>query len=49
MSAYGEFREPFPNMDDNRFVFYGMRHYVENFVNRKWCKADVDAAEIFYK
>uniref|UniRef100_A0A7S4KY47 Nicotinamide phosphoribosyltransferase n=1 Tax=Guillardia theta TaxID=55529 RepID=A0A7S4KY47_GUITH len=49
MSAYGEFREPFPNMEDNRFVFYGMRHYIENFVNRKWCKADVDAAEIFYK
>mmetsp|Transcript_30149 Transcript_30149/g.71509 ORF Transcript_30149/g.71509 Transcript_30149/m.71509 type:complete len:571 (-) Transcript_30149:94-1806(-) len=49
MSAYGEFREKFTGMDDNRFVFYGMRYYIENFVARKWTKADVDAAEAFYK
>lgn len=54
MTAYGEFREPFPGMltggqQDNRFVFYGMRHYIENFVSRKWTTADIDAADAFYK
>eukprot|EP00285_Hemiselmis_virescens_P010692 CAMPEP_0173389334 /NCGR_PEP_ID=MMETSP1356-20130122/11438_1 /TAXON_ID=77927 ORGANISM="Hemiselmis virescens, Strain PCC157" /NCGR_SAMPLE_ID=MMETSP1356 /ASSEMBLY_ACC=CAM_ASM_000847 /LENGTH=553 /DNA_ID=CAMNT_0014346461 /DNA_START=38 /DNA_END=1699 /DNA_ORIENTATION=- len=49
MSAYGEFRSPFPERGDNRFVFYGIRHYIDNFVGRKWTRADVDAAEAFYK
>ena len=54
MTAYGEFREPMAGMltgghQDNRFVFYGMRHYIENFVARKWTKSDVDAADAFYK
>jgi nicotinamide phosphoribosyltransferase len=54
MSAYGEFREPMKGMktrgeQDNRFVFYGMRHYIENFVSRKWCKGEIDAAEAFYQ
>ena len=54
MTAYGEFREPMKGMttggvQDNRFVFYGMRHYIENFVSRKWTKADIDAADAFYK
>ena len=29
--------------------FYGIRHYIENFVSRKWTLADVEAAEAFYK
>lgn len=54
MTAYGEFREPMAGMltggqEDNRFVFYGIRHYIENFVSRKWTKADIDAADAFYK
>jgi len=54
MTAYGEFREPMKGMltngqQDNRFVFYGMRHYIENFVSRRWTMADIDAADAFYK
>merc|ERR1711966_204163 len=49
MSAYGEFREPYPDMGDNRLVFYGIRHYIENFVSRKWTVSDVEAAEAFYR
>jgi nicotinic acid phosphoribosyltransferase len=26
-----------------------MRHYIDNFVGRKWTRADVDAADAFYK
>jgi len=37
------------DMKDNRLVFYGIRHYIENFVSRKWTLADVEAAEAFYK
>lgn len=48
MIAYGEFREPMKGMNDNRLVFYGMRHYIENFVSRRWTSADVSAAEKFY-
>ena len=28
---------------------YGIRHYIENFVERRWTVADVDAAELFYR
>mmetsp|Transcript_22958 Transcript_22958/g.53595 ORF Transcript_22958/g.53595 Transcript_22958/m.53595 type:complete len:583 (-) Transcript_22958:382-2130(-) len=48
MVAYGEFREPYAGMGDNRFVFYGIRHIVENFLCRPWTEADVTAAEQFY-
>jgi nicotinamide phosphoribosyltransferase len=30
MSAYGGFRKPYPDMNDNRFVFYGIRYIIEN-------------------
>lgn len=49
MVAYGEFREPMKGMNDNRLVFYGIRHYIDNFVSRKWTMAEVDAADAFYK
>jgi len=51
MTAYGEFRAQYKGVgcDDDRFIFYGMRHCIENIVNRPWTVADVDAAEAFYK
>jgi hypothetical protein len=33
----------------NAWQFFGIRHYIDNFVARKWTRADVDAAEAFYK
>ncbi len=36
-------------MDDDRIVIYGIRHYIENFINRVIEAADVDAAEKFYR
>lgn len=29
--------------------FFGIRHYIDNFVARKWTRSDVDAAEAFFK
>jgi nicotinic acid phosphoribosyltransferase len=49
MVAYGEFRKPYEGMTDQRIVFYGIRHIVENYLNRRWTAADVDAADTFYK
>ena len=53
MIAYGEFREPMQGMmtndkQDNRFVFYGMRHYVDNYVSKKWTRHDLVMAEMFF-
>mmetsp|Transcript_10482 Transcript_10482/g.21655 ORF Transcript_10482/g.21655 Transcript_10482/m.21655 type:complete len:562 (+) Transcript_10482:93-1778(+) len=50
MTAYGEFRAQYKDVpcDDDRFVFYGIRHCIENIVNRPWTVADVEAAEQFY-
>jgi len=53
MVAYGEFREPMKGMmtngiQDNRFVFYGMRHYVDNYISKKWTRDDILMAEIFF-
>lgn len=37
MVAYGEFRAPFEkDKEDSRFVFWGIRYYVENYLNHKW-------------
>jgi len=50
MTAYGEFRAQYKGVgvDDDRFIFYGMRHCIENLVARRWTRADVEAAEAFY-
>lgn len=47
---YGEFRGGF-NKDskDTRFVYYGMRYIVENYLLRQWTMKDVEQADIFYK
>lgn len=49
MSAFGSFRRSFPDCNDNRFIFYGLRYIIENYVDRKWTKKDVEEAEAFYK
>ena len=48
MVAYGEFRKSYDGMNDDRIVFYGIRYIVENYLNKKWTKEDVDTAAKFY-
>ncbi len=49
MVAYGEFRAPYRGaVDDNRFVFYGMRYIVETYLARQWTARDLDDAERFF-
>lgn len=49
MVAYGEFRAPY-NKDesDSRFVYYGIRYIIENFVAVQWTEEDVELADKFY-
>lgn len=49
MSAYGEFRDVFSGMDDNRIVVYGLRYYIQQFVERAIGDDDTVYAENFYK
>jgi len=35
-------------MQDNRFVFYGMRHYVDNRISKKWTRDDFLRVEMFF-
>jgi nicotinic acid phosphoribosyltransferase len=50
MVAYGEFRAPFnKDKEDTRFISYGMRHIVENYVACQWTVEDVEKADLFYK
>ena len=45
MVAYGEFRAPFEkDKTDTRFVFYGMRYLVQNYLSHKWT---VEARRLF--
>jgi nicotinic acid phosphoribosyltransferase len=48
MCAYGEFREPFKGMADNRIVVYGLRYYIQQFVERLVTKADLTQCANFY-
>lgn len=48
MVAYGEFRKPYPGLDDQRIVFYGMRNIVETYLEHQWTVEEVEAAEKFY-
>ena len=50
MVAYGEFRGNFQKDPlDSRFVFYGMRYIIENFVAVQWTEQDVEQADEFYR
>jgi nicotinic acid phosphoribosyltransferase len=50
MVAYGEFRGAFnKDPDDTRFVFYGIRYIIENFVAVPWTERDVEQADMFYQ
>uniref|UniRef100_A0A6B2L2A5 Nicotinamide phosphoribosyltransferase n=1 Tax=Arcella intermedia TaxID=1963864 RepID=A0A6B2L2A5_9EUKA len=49
MVAYGEFRAPYDNdKTDTRFVFYGIRYIIENYLSKPWTVQDVENAEKFY-
>jgi len=49
MVAYGEFRAPYgKDPEDSRFVFYGLRYIIENFVAVQWTEEDVEMADKFY-
>ncbi|KAJ1918875.1 hypothetical protein H4219_002325 [Mycoemilia scoparia] len=46
--AYGEFRKPFDDQkDDQRIVFYGIRHIIESYLCKQWTVKDVDTMEAF--
>jgi len=49
MVAYGEFRAPYDNDKyDTRFVFFGIRYFVTNYLSHRWTVQDVEKAEKFY-
>lgn len=48
MVAYSEFRKPHQvDPEDHRFVFFGIRYIIENFVSKKWTEQDVEILEKF--
>lgn len=47
--AYGEFRWAYEKGEDQRFVFFGIRYIVDNYLNKQWTVKDVEQAELFYK
>ena len=56
MIAYGEFRGPMviedksgkKNVGDDRIVVMGLEYIIENYINRTWCKADIDETVDFF-
>ena len=54
LRQYGEFRKGFRlasghDEADKRIVTYGIRYVVENYLERRWTLADVEAAALFYR
>ena len=47
-TAYGEFRKGYPGLEDQRIVFYGLRHIIETYLEHQWTIEEVEAAEKFY-
>ena len=49
MGAYGEFRESFPSIEDDRIVFYGMRYYLTQFILDKLTSGELGRANEFVR
>jgi|GEM_PF-226369 len=47
MGAYGEFRESFPGIGDDRIVYYGMRYYLTQFIMDPFLDGEIEKAENF--
>ena len=52
MVAYGEFRGPMKidgeTVGDDRIVVCGLEYIIKNYINRTWCKKDLDDAVKFF-
>jgi nicotinic acid phosphoribosyltransferase len=48
MVAYGEFRQAYNKGDDDRFVFWGSRYFVSQYLSHRWTEEDLDLAGKFY-
>jgi nicotinic acid phosphoribosyltransferase len=49
MVAYGEFRSPYDkDPTDSRFVFYGSRYLIENYISHQWTEEDLQRADDFF-
>eukprot|EP01091_Cochliopodium_minus_P009972 TRINITY_DN2579_c1_g1_i1.p1 TRINITY_DN2579_c1_g1~~TRINITY_DN2579_c1_g1_i1.p1 ORF type:complete len:510 (-),score=137.55 TRINITY_DN2579_c1_g1_i1:86-1615(-) len=49
MVAYGEFRSPFnKDKNDNRFVNYGIRYIIENYLLKQWTEEEVRKSKLFF-
>ena len=53
MVAYGEFRGPMKidgeTVGDDRIVVCGLEYIIKNYINRTWCKKDLDKAVEFFE
>jgi len=57
MIAYGEFRGPMKiedkggkkNVGDDRIVVMGLEYIIKNYINRTWCKEDIDKTVKFFE
>ena len=49
MSAYGEFRQAYAGMDDDRIVVYGIKYYIDNLIARKIDEKDLACGRDFLK
>lgn len=49
MVAYGEFRHSFnKDPEDQRVVFFGIRYFIDTYLNRQWTEKDVERCEHFF-
>lgn len=52
MVAYGEFRGPMSidkkPIGDDRIVVMGLEYIIKNYINRTWCKEDLEEAKKFF-
>ena len=53
MVAYGEFRGPMKidgkTVGDDRIVVCGLEYIIKNYINRTWCKTDLEKAVKFFE
>eukprot|EP00798_Chlamydomonas_sp_ICE-L_P002407 gene2407-8718_t len=49
MVAYGEFRSGYnKDRSDTRFVSYGIRYMIDNYIAKQWTMEDVERASLFF-
>ncbi|KAI9291277.1 nicotinamide phosphoribosyltransferase [Neoconidiobolus thromboides FSU 785] len=49
MVAYSSFRQSYNKGSDERIIFFGLRYFIENYIDKQWSLEDLEKSKRFFE